>query len=200
MSPSPYFSHPARDPPSRIGRLSEDLSSLGRRLCESIAVLVGRHAGDAVRDTIEAALGQTKASHSSYPDYRDNEYPRPYRDLYADDRDECYDDYGRDSDPWSGSARESIPSASSPPPVYLPAWWSLLSPALQLLNWWLRQHESRRPLVVAFSITGAAVLAYLAVSPVMSLLVASTGTALTLSGLIGSMANLAAGLRGSGSV
>jgi hypothetical protein len=29
--------------------LSEDLSSLGRRLCEGIAVLVGRHAGEAVR-------------------------------------------------------------------------------------------------------------------------------------------------------
>jgi hypothetical protein len=174
-----------------MSRLSEDLSSLGRRLCEGIAVLVGRHAGEAVRDTVEAALGQTRTddvlpgpSDRSYPGGRDNAYRESYRDPYVDDRDGRYGDYPRDSDPWSGSEYEPVPSRSSPGPAYPPAWWSVLPPVLQVLNWWLRQRESRQPLAAALGVAAAAVLASLAVSPVAGLLVASAGTALTLSGLI----------------
>ena len=73
MSPSPLFAHPARNPPGRVSRLYEDLSSLGRRLREGIAMLAGRHAGDAVRDAVEAALGHSETDlsphESSYRPY-----------------------------------------------------------------------------------------------------------------------------------
>src|SRR5262249_20312426 len=106
MSPSPLFAHPVRDPPGRVSRLYEDLSSLGRRLREGIALLAGRHAGDAVRDAVEAALGPSEPDlglpESSYRPSaggRDDPYRRPYRDPYAEDA-EGYGGYPED-DAWS---------------------------------------------------------------------------------------------------
>ena len=42
---------------SRLGRLHEALAGLAHRLRESIAAVVGEHAGQAVRDGVAAALG-----------------------------------------------------------------------------------------------------------------------------------------------
>src|SRR5262249_50602792 len=144
MSPSPLFPHPVRDPPERLSRLCDDLSALGRRLCEGIAMLAGRHVGEAVRDAVEAALG------SAPPDldppgplprpsqaYRDSRYPEPHRDRYADQRYDRSGDYHADDDPWSAASHEpALPSCVVPD--FPPAWWSILPPALQLLGWWLR--------------------------------------------------------------
>ena len=203
MSPSPLFSHPVRDPPDRLSRLCDDLSALGRQLCEGIAMLAGRHAGDAVRDAVEAALGSAPPDPDSpgplrrlYEDHRDSSNHEPHRELYRDRyTDERYDrdgDYHADDDPWSGASPEpALPSCVAP--AFPPAWWSILPPALQLLAWWLRR-QSRRPVETALEFAAATVVAYLAIGPVASALVATAGTALTLSGLIGGLRDLAGGL------
>jgi len=211
MSPAPLFAHPVRDPPGRLSRLYEDLSSLGRRLCEGIALLAGRHAGDAVRDAVEAALGHSETDlslhESSYrPSVggRDDPYRRRYRDRSAEDAEryggdpyaedaEGYGGYPKDDDPWSGPSREPVPPRSSGL-ARLPAWWSVLPPALHLLAWWLRRQESRPRVATALGVGAAAILAYLTIGPVAGALVATAGTALTLSGLIGGLRDLAGGL------
>src|SRR5262245_27208135 len=199
MSPSPLFAHPVRDPPGRVSRLCEDLSSLGRRLCEGIAMLAGRHAGDAVRDAVEAALGSAPPDPDSpgpllrsYQDHRDSRYREPHRDRLADEQYDRYCDYRTDDDPWTAATPEpALPSCVAPD--FPPAWWSLLPPALQLLAWWLRR-QSRRPVETALEFAAATVVAYLAIGPVASALVATAGTALTLSGLIGGLRDVTNGL------
>ena len=199
MSPSPLFAHPVRDPPGRVSRLYEDRSSLGRRLREGLAILAGRHAGDAVRDAVEAALGPSEPDlglpESSYRPSaggRDDPYRRPYRDPYVRDA-EGYGGYREDDDPWSVPSREPLPSPSSGLDR-LPAWWAVLPPALQLLSWWLRQRKSRPRVATALGVGAAAILAYLTIGPVAGALVGTAGTALTLSGLIGGLRDLAGGL------
>jgi len=191
------------DPPNRLSRLCEDLSALGRRLCEGIAALAGRHVGGAVRDAVEAALGSAPPDPDSpgplrrlYEDHRDSSYHEPhrelYRDRYAEERYDGYGDYRTDDDPWSAASPEpALPSCVAPD--FPPAWWSILPPALQLLAWWLRR-QSRRPVETALEIAAVTVVAYLAIGPVASALVATAGTALTLSGLVGGLRDLAGGL------
>ena len=197
MSPSPLFAHPARDPPGRVSRLYEDLSSLGRRLREGIAMLAGRHAGDAVRDAVEAALGPSEtdlnlpeSSYRPYPGGRDDPYRRSYRDPYAEDA-ERYGGY-REDDAWSAPSHELVPPPSGL--ARLPAWWAVLPPALQLLSWWLRQRQSRPRVAAALGVGAAAILAYLTIGPVAGALVASAGTALTLYGLVGGLRDCAGGI------
>ena len=199
MSPSPRFSHPVRDPPDRLSRLCDDLSALGRRLCEGIAMLAGRHVGEAVRDAVEAALGHASPDPDPqeqlfrpHQDHQDSSYHEPHRDRYAEERYDGYGDYRTDDDPWSAASPEpALPSCVVPD--FPPAWWSILPPALQLLGWWLRR-QSRRPVETALEIAAATVVVYLAVGPLASALVATAGTALTLSGLIGGLRDLAGGL------
>src|SRR5262249_42731485 len=123
MSPSPLFSHPVRDAPERLGRLCDDLSALGRRLCQGIAMLAGRHVGEAVRDAVEAALGSAPPDlgcpgpqRRSYQAHRDSSSYEPHRELqrdrYSEERYDGYGDYRTDDDPWS---------AASPEPA-LPSW------------------------------------------------------------------------------
>jgi hypothetical protein len=200
MSPAPLFAHPVRDPPGRVSRLYEDLSSLGRQLREGIATLAGRHAGDAVRDAVQTALGHTEtdlglhaSSYRPSAGGRDDPYRGPYRDPYAEDA-ERYGGYREDGDAWSASSREPVPPPSCL--ARLPAWWSTLPPALQLLSWWLRQRESRPRVATALGVGAAAILAYLTIGPVAGALVASAGTALTLYGLVGGLRDCAGGLSG----
>ena len=85
-----------RDTPGRLSQLHEDMVSLGRRLVEGIATLAGRHAGDVVRDAVEAALGQPRdakpppsLSSRSYHGEREGLRRDPFRDPYGpeDERD-----------------------------------------------------------------------------------------------------------------
>src|SRR5262249_22679860 len=157
---------------------------------------------EAVRDAVETTLGSAPPDPDSpgpprrlYQDHRDSSYHEPhrelYRDRYADERSDRDGDDHADDDPWSAASHEpALPSCVAP--NYPPAWWSLLPPALQLLGWWRRR--SRRPVETALEIVAATVVAYLAIGPIASVVVATAGTALTLSGLIGALRDLAGGL------
>src|SRR5262245_4991442 len=135
MSPPPLFSHPMRDPPERLSRLCDDLSALGRRLCEGIAMLAGRHVGEAVRDAGGAVLGPAAPDLDPpgpllrpHQDYKDSSYHEPhrelYRDRYAEERSDGYADYRTGDDPWSGASPEpALPSCVAP--GLPPAWWSI---------------------------------------------------------------------------
>src|SRR5262245_25828845 len=125
-----------RDTPGRLSQLHEDMVSLGRQLVEDIATLAGRHVGEAVRDAVEAALGQPRdakppqsPSSRSYHGERDGLHRDPYRDPYRPEDE-------RDS--WSESYR---PAEEASPACIIPPLWSLLPAGLQLLAVWLRQRK-----------------------------------------------------------
>src|SRR5262249_40184633 len=126
VSPSPLFSHLLRQPTGRLSRRCDDLSALGRRLCEGIATLAGRHAGDVVRAAVEAALGHASPDPDPqeqlfrpHQDHQDSSYHEPhrerYRDRYTDERHDRYGDYHADNDPWSAASPEpALPSCVAP--------------------------------------------------------------------------------------
>ena len=114
MSAAHMLSKPARRClAQRLERLHEALSGLARRLHESIASVVGEHAGGAIRDAVRAALGHaTNEPPPEPPPYRRPSYYDPYRD---DDEDERYrrDDPYRERERPNGLELSSLRGCSS---------------------------------------------------------------------------------------
>src|SRR5262249_14508006 len=169
--------------------LHEDVIALARWLVEGIATLAGPHAGDVVRDAVEAALGQPRdanppqsLSSRSYHGERDGLHRDPYRDPYGPEDE-------RDS--WSESSR---PAEEASPGSIIPPWWSLLPVGLQLLAVWLRQQKGRSQLVAMLGIGVASVLTFRTIGPVVGTLVASAGMAYTFAGLVQGLTDLIVGL------
>jgi hypothetical protein len=196
MSAAHMLSKPARRClAQRLERLHEALSGLARRLHESIASVVGEHAGGAIRDAVRAALGQAPES----PRYDRPGYYAPYRD-----EDEDEDDRYRHSEPYRERDRPGYRGESyrtpdrSPDPDPQPArvpprWWALLPAVLQALAAWLHRRPSR-PALTLVGIAAAAGLVAVAAGPVAGVLAAAAGTALGLVGLAEGARDVAGGL------
>ena len=128
---------------SRLGRLHDALAGLAQRLRESIASVVGEHAGQAVRDGVAAALGGPPGTPAPEPTRYDRsryDYGAYAADPYAGETEDRTD--------WGpGPARswdEPRPQpAASPPASTPPRWWAILPAALQALAFWLRHPPSR---------------------------------------------------------
>ena len=201
MSAAHMLSKPARRClAQRLERLHDALSGLARRLHESIATLVGEHAGGAIRDAVRAALGHTKAElpPPEPQPYRRPSHYSPYRD---DDEDERY----RHGDPYRESERPGYwgepyrtpdrPPDPGPQPVRVPPrWWALLPAALQAVAAWLHRRPARPSLVLGAAV--AAGLVALGVGPVAGVLAAAACTALALVGQADGARDVAGGLAG----
>jgi hypothetical protein len=130
----------------RLERLREALENLGKRLRESIAELVGRHLGDALRELFERLLRLP-------PTLRPPDYPSPRHPSYHNPSYEPDDPY-QEQGFWGNSApmeRDSFPPSPLPPEPVAPEptprpsrWRSLLAGLTQLAGWWL-QSKPRRP-------------------------------------------------------
>src|SRR5262249_40545409 len=113
----------------RLERLNEALLTLGQRLRESIAQIVGVQVGEAVQDAIEGMLNKKPTRTSSHrrfsqDRYHDPPYHRP------DDRYEDFDEQGfwQDHEQNQEAQPEQRPSR----------WKTLLIGAVELATWTLR--------------------------------------------------------------
>jgi hypothetical protein len=201
MSAAHMLSKPARRClAQRLERLQAALSGLARRLHDSIASVVGEHAGGAIRDAVRTALGQATAElpPPEPQPYRRPSYNDPYRD---DDEDERYrpDDPYRESERpsyWGESYRaaEQKPDPETGPARVPPRWLALLPAALQALAAWLSRRPSRPSLMLGAAVVSG--LVALAVGPVAGVLTAAAGTALGLAGLTEGARDVAGGMAG----
>jgi hypothetical protein len=183
----------------RLERLQEALQGLAGRLRESIARLVGDHAGEAIREAIWALLEGL----SSSPQGRD--LPRtPYRadpfqggdsrgaaygaGLSWDRRDPYRDEPRRDwledreeHDDWGGGYGQT--ERDGPLAARFPGWWALLPPALHLAGWGLRKFPPGPRLVGAVGVGAAAAVAAVTVGPLAGILTAAAGAVVLLTAL-----------------
>ena len=195
MNPSPSPGRPAgRRLRDRLERLHGALAGLAQRLRESVASVVGEHAGQAVRDGVAAALGGPAGTPAPEPTRYDS--PRYNYSSYAADPYAGETEDRTDSGP--GPDRfwdEPRPASSPPPPAGTPPrWWPLLPAALQALAFWLRHSPSRRPLLAALGVAAVAGVVALAAGPVAGAVAATAGTMLLVAGLADDLRDAAGGL------
>ena len=173
----------------RLELLHEALSSLARRLRESIASVIGSHVGEAVRDALRTALEQQASD--TLPDEPQDDYrPRyPYQDWH-----DPYQEYAAPSSPYFDEPaplwHDERPATSSvppnPPANRLSRWWSFLPAALRALTVWLRGKEARPAGLTLLGIGALAAGVTLVVHPLAGALFAVAGTVCTLTTLMDS--------------
>jgi len=188
----------------RLERLQEALQGLAGRLRESIARLVGDHAGEAIREAIWALLEGL----SSGPQGRDPPPRVPYRDPYRADpfssgdnrgalygagrswdrrdpyRDEPRGDWLEDREEhedWGGGYGQT--ERDGPLAASLPGWWALLPPALHLAGWGLRRFPPGPRLLGAVGVGAAAAVAAVTIGPLAGILTAAAGAVVLLTAL-----------------
>jgi hypothetical protein len=183
----------------RLERLQEALQGLAGRLRETIARLVGDHAGEAIREAIWALLedlsssaqgqGPPRAPYRADPfqggDNRGALYGSgrswdrrdPYRDEprgdWLEDREE-HDDWGGGY----GQTERDAPRAAS-----FHGWWALLPPALHLAGWGLRRFPVGPRLLGAVGVGAASAVAAVTISPLAGVLTAAAGAVVLLTAL-----------------
>jgi hypothetical protein len=179
----------------RLEQLYEALSRLGQRLRESIASIVGEHAGDIIRETVQAVLEQRlPETRPRLPSYREQSYREPsYRGPYSHQQDDPR--YGA---PQPGFWYDDEPEEYDPPdpPSNRPAtrWWSFLATALQTLGWWIKSQPGCIYMRRVVGIGAAAGLAAVVFGPVAGVLTAIAGSALFLTHLADSVRDAVSGL------
>jgi hypothetical protein len=170
-----YLSRPTRRFLSdRLDRLHNALESLGQRLREGIAHLVGSHIGVAVRDALASALQHKPQLRpiDSYPAYDRADQPHSFRD-----------DSDIRQDFWHEREYESLPPELEPAPKVEPKprrWQPLLTGGVQLASWWLQHRPTPRSLkrvLVIGTVTGVTMLV---AGPLIGGIVAVAGTAFLL--------------------
>lgn len=211
----------------RLDRLHEALVSLGQRLRQRIAELVGDHAGEAIRAAVSVLLSDSLPA----PMGRDPPQRVPYRDApYRNehDRSELYR-----SDPYSTELGQEDPSgevgcssgwlddeqqprhgshdshlgtmAVSPsapeliamPPGGPPRWWVLLPPALQLVGWCLHRLPGQSRLLGALGVGAATAATAVAAGPLAGAVTAVVGSTVLLLSLGDGLSDAAAELAAS---
>jgi hypothetical protein len=189
MYPFPLSTRPVRRYlQERPELLHNALGSLARRLRESLAVVLGTHLGDAVRDAVQAALDQRTPAAPPYDDPDD--FPR--RDRHEDWRDPSgeYDaPRSRAFEAPPGLWQSPLPKPTPPVPPSSSRngprrCWPLLPAALQALSGWWCWQENRRPVLALLGIGTLAGALTLMGSPSASALLAAVSTVFTLTGLI----------------
>jgi hypothetical protein len=183
----------------RLERLQEALQGLAGRLRESIARLVGDHAGEAIREAIWALLEGL----SSGPQGRDPPPRAPYRadpfqggdnrgaaygagrswDRHDHYRDEPRGDWLEDleeHDDWGGYGQTE---RDSPLAASFPGWWALLPPALHLAGWGLRKFPVGPRLLGAVGVGAASAVAAVTIGPLAGVLTAAAGAVVLLTAL-----------------
>jgi hypothetical protein len=168
-----HLSRPARRFLSdRLDRLHNALESLGQRLREGIAHLVGSHIGDAVRDALASALQHKPPLRSidSYPAYDRGDQPHSFRD-----------DSDSHQDFWREREYESLPPEPEPKVEPKPRRWQpLLTGGVQLASWWLQHRPTPRSLKRILVIGAVVGLTTLVAGPLIGGIVAVAGTAFLL--------------------
>src|SRR2546423_1580426 len=144
----------------RLDRLQETLQTIGQRLRDSIAQVVGTQVGEAVRDALEGVLHgrQPQDRALDHHSYR----PDPYRE-----RDHLYDareENGFWHDPERHTPEPMLQPERIPEPTPEPRpsrWKALLVGAVELATWWLRrgpQRPSLKKLLGAGAVVGLVTL------------------------------------------
>jgi hypothetical protein len=147
-----------------LEQLREALESLGQRLRESLAHLVGAHVGQAVRDSLGAALTQEEPEHIAA---RYDHYER-----YQQDPDDIEEErfWGRPA------PRPQLPPPEAKPPGRWFRWKALLSGGVQIASVWLQQRMPRRSLRWLVCLGAVAGLTTLATGPLVGGLVTTAVT------------------------
>ena len=165
------------DPPrtlaERLGRLNDNLQTLGDRLKASIAAVVGDAIADAARDAVRGLLGSKEAPTDPYRDRHDNYAPAYYRD-------EGDDPWGEEDRGWEGEvvrpARETPTRKGAGR-----RWRNAVSAAVQAALWFLRRQPRRRPVLTTLAVTLAAGVAGFVAGPALA---AGAGVLASVAGLL----------------
>jgi hypothetical protein len=160
----------------RLERLHSALESLGQRLRESIAQLVGSHIGEAVQDALATALLKRPLTRATLGGYESRRYPH---DDYHRYREEApY--HTRDDDNWG----DEEPEPPLPPPPKKPQqssrWRSVLAGGVHLATLWYQHRPPRRSLLRFLGLGVVDAIVTLAAGTLIGGIVATAGTALLL--------------------
>jgi hypothetical protein len=173
-----HLSRPARRFLSeRLDRLHNALESLGQRLREGIAHLVGSHIGEAVQDALKTVLLSSSASRTAQPRYDPGRYPSD--DYYQ--REQNFHTQASREDFWADP--EPVPEPLPPPPEeprQPSRWRSVLVGSVHLATVWYRHRPQRRSVLRFLGLGAIAALVTLAAGSLVGGIVATVGTAVLL--------------------
>jgi hypothetical protein len=150
----PYFDRP-RTLVQRLRQLNENLLSLGQRLRESIASVIGETVAETVRDGLRRLFGRHDAAPAPSP------APPTFHRRY-EDRDPLWDDPEEEErdDGWREQEDEPEPEPFRPPAApqekECSRWRHALGASLRAACWWLERQKPRRPVVTTAVIAIAA--------------------------------------------
>jgi hypothetical protein len=168
----------------RLERLHDALASLGRRLRQAVASVVGDHVGDAVRDALQAALLRHAGAEPCPPTHR----------PLSDDPEETPDEPGHGDGLWPEHRPTTVPPV--PRPKRPTCWWPVVPPALRRLGPWLWRQASRSPALTFLGVGAAAGIVALTVGPLAGVLVGVAGTVYAATALADGVTLAVGGLAG----
>ena len=166
-----------------IDRLRQSMENLGKRLRESIAEIIGKQIGEAVRDALDALLHTRPAERNTrYPPYRQHEYD-PREDYPAD----WYSSgFAQGQDFWQEmDAQEPEEPEPQPEPEqkrHPPQWKSVLRGLAQLSAWWFQRGPKRLSLRQLLGLGTVVGMVTMAAGPVVGGVAMTVGTAVLIAG------------------
>ena len=155
----------------RLERLHTALETLGERLREGIAQLVGGHIGEAVKDALATALLRRPVHLSPHPDHD----LRPWHSAALDRHGDHLHDHGYREGFWE-EEQESLPAPRPPEPGQPSRWKSLVAGGVHLVTLWYRHRPPRRVLLRFLGLGAVAILVTLVAGTLIGGLVATFGT------------------------
>jgi hypothetical protein len=158
--PPSWFNRQRQIVAAHVARLSDQLAALTGRLRETITQIIAQTAACAVRDALNVALADARASPSSHhyhdpprsllsESWRDQD--RPYRNegpLLQHWQEDEPDDWPEDDE--DGEPLPEAVSPSSNSPRY--NWHNALAIGCQAAGWWLRKAAGKASPLVAFGV------------------------------------------------
>jgi hypothetical protein len=152
-----------------VTQLRRSLASLGERMRQSFASMVGRTVADAVTEAVDIALASPAEQVGYYPPVQTNPAHSRERDWWRDPGGSSwgqhgdYDEYGRpysndpyDRDPYEDDDQEPTETQEKPCPSRLTR---SLAAGCRAAAWWLERHPGRFSLVLAAGVGVAACVA-----------------------------------------
>jgi hypothetical protein len=151
---------------NRLERLRESLESLGHRLRECIAEIVGKQMGEAIRDALDDTLRMKSLSPSSDGDRHETRRVSPQEDArrWQWEGNEPDDPSWEADEPYYERAHEPTYQDRTEPATVQPSeprpsrWRSLLTGLVELAGWWFPrgpQRPSFRKLLGLGAVVGA---------------------------------------------
>ena len=157
----------------RLERLHTALETLGERLREGIAQLVGGHIGDAVKDALATTLLRRPVHLGPHPDHD----PRAWHSATLDRHGDCLpQDHPYREHFWEEPELEPLPAPRSQEPEQPSRWKSLVAGGVHLVTLWYRHRPPRRFLLRFLGLGAVAILVTLVAGTLIGGLVATFGT------------------------